>query len=132
MGVIFLVKQNIRMRLSYESKVVLEKLQKEYKVRLDNDISYSSLINIAVRTGYEKINNTNWLNIRDMVLDIDSDDIDSDYQSSFMLDEDVMIALNDMQNRFKEVFNAKRIFRGFCVRICLKAYYIDFFVDKNK
>lgn len=127
-----MVKQNIRMRLSYESKVILEKLQKEYKARLDNDISYSSLINIAVRTEYEKINNINWINIRDMDLNIDDNDINSDYQSSFMLDQDVMVALNDMQNRFKEVFNAKRIFRGFCVRVCLKAYYIDFFVDKNK
>lgn len=122
-----MTKENVRMRLSSESKILLDKLQADFKEKLGVDVSYSSLVNQAVRTQYRKMYDMNWITIRDTKLDFSDYDMSNDweYQTSFMLENDVIDDLNEMQNYFKSVFDAKRIHRAFCVRLCIKSYFIN-------
>lgn len=124
-------KENIRMRLSTESKILLDKLQADFKENFGVDVSYSSLVNQAVRSQYLNMSNIDWRKIKNENLDFSDLDMsnDWDYQTSFMLEEDVVEYLTHMQNHFKEVFDAKRVHRAFCVRLCIKSYFLKKYLD---
>lgn len=122
-------KENIRMRLSSESKILLDKLQGNFKSKFGLDVSYSSLVSQAIRTQYSKMYEIDWMDIKDATLDFSSFNLsnDWDYQTSFMLEEDVLESITHMQKHFRKIFDAKRIHRAFCVRLCIKSYFIDNF-----
>ncbi|WP_232219579.1 hypothetical protein [Carnobacterium pleistocenium] len=119
-------KENIRMRLSTESKVLLDNLKNDFKSNFGVDVSYSSLVSQAVRTQYSMMHEIDWKDIKIKKLEFSDSDMSNDweYQTSFMLEEDVLKALTDMQLYFKDVFDAKRIHRAFCVRLCIKSFFL--------
>ena len=43
---------------------------------------------------------------------------------NIFLKKDVLDLISELQNYFLEVFQAKRIHRGFCVRLVLKFHYL--------
>lgn len=120
-------KENVRMRLSTESKLLLDTLQNDFKSKFGLDVSYSSLVSQAVRSQYSKMYEIDWNNIKVKELDFSNFDMSNnwEYQTSFMLEEDVLKFLTEMQMYFKEVFDAKRIHRAFCVRLCIKSFFLD-------
>lgn len=120
-------KENVRMRLSTESKMLLDTLQNDFKSKFGLDVSYSSLVSQAVRSQYSKMYEIDWNNIKVKELDFSNFDMSNnwEYQTSFMLEEDVLKFLTEMQMYFKEVFDAKRIHRAFCVRLCIKSFFLD-------
>ncbi|MFS5669579.1 hypothetical protein V2V56_03100 [Streptococcus agalactiae] len=119
-------KENIRMRLSSESKIILDKLQKDIYSKLGYEVSYSSLVSQAVRQFVPKKDSIDWIQLKETSLKFSStEQSDWDYQTSFMLEEDVLTLLSELQNYFLEVFQAKRIHRAFCVRLCLKAQFLS-------
>lgn len=119
-------KENIRMRLSSESKIILDKLQKDIYSKLGYEVSYSSLVSQAVRQFVPKKDSIDWIQLKKTSLKFSStEQSDWDYQTSFMLEEDVLTLLSELQNYFLEVFQAKRIHRAFCVRLCLKAQFLS-------
>ena len=95
-------KENVRMRLASESKIILDKLQEDVYNKLGYEVK---LKETAISLSLKQSNN--W-----------------EYQTSFMLEEDVLILLSELQNFFLDVFQAKRIHRAFCVRLCLKAQFL--------
>lgn len=126
-GVFLSDKTNVRMRLASESKLLLEKLRNEFKEQYGVDVSYSSMVNQVVRTQYKKMNEIEWQNIKLKKLDFSNLEMSNDwgYQTSFMLEDDVLSNLLEMQRHFMEIFGAKRIHKAFCVRLCIKSYYLD-------
>ncbi|WP_253287843.1 hypothetical protein [Lactococcus lactis] len=122
-------KTNVRMRLASESKLLLEKLKNDFKDKFGLDVTYSSLVNQIVRTQYKKMHDIDWQNIKLKKLDFSNLSLSNDwgYQTSFMLEKDVLSNLLDMQGHFMGIFGAKRIHKAFCVRLCIKSYYLDNF-----
>lgn len=120
-------KENIRMRLSSESKIILDKLQKDIYTKLGYEVSYSSLVSQAVRQFVPKKDNIDWKRLKETTLKFSSleESNNWEYQTSLMLQEDVLALLSELQNYFLDVFQAKRIHRAFCVRLCLKAQFIS-------
>lgn len=120
-------KENIRMRLSYESKIILDKLQKDIYTKLGYEVSYSSLVSQAVRRFVPNKENVEWKQLKERPLKFSSLEQSNnwEYQTSLMLEEDVLALLLELQNYFLDVFQAKRIHRAFCVRLCLKAQFIS-------
>ncbi|GAA3261581.1 hypothetical protein GCM10017706_28170 [Lactococcus lactis subsp. hordniae] len=122
-------KINVRMRLASESKLLLEKLREAFKEQFGFDVSYSSLVNQIVRTQYKKMREIEWQNIKLKKLDFSNLTMSNDwgYQTSFMIEKDVLDSLLEMQIYFMNVFGAKRIHKAFVVRLCIKSYYLDNF-----
>lgn len=120
-------KENVRMRLSSESKILLDELQKNFKTKFGLDVSYSSIVNQAIRTEYKRRPESYWISIKDKKLELGdlNSERDWDYQTSFMLEQDVLEFLLELQVYFKDVFGAKRIHRAFCVRLCIKSYFLN-------
>ena len=120
-------KENIRMRLSYQSKIILDKLQKDIYTKLGYEVSYSSLVSQAVRRFVPNKENVEWKQLKERPLKFSSLEQSNnwEYQTSLMLEEDVLALLLELQNYFLDVFQAKRIHRAFCVRLCLKAQFIS-------
>lgn len=120
-------KENIRMRLSSESKMILDKLQKDIYSKLGYEVSYSSLVNQAVRQYVPKKEQIDWIKLKETTLKFSSleESNNWEYQTSFMLEDDVLVLLSELQNFFLNVFQAKRIHRAFCVRLCLKAQFLS-------
>ncbi|MCU9760544.1 MULTISPECIES: hypothetical protein [Enterococcus] len=120
-------KENVRMRLSSESKILLDELQKNFKTKFGLDVSYSSIVNQAIRTEYKRRPESYWISIKDKKLELGdlNSESDWDYQTSFMLEQDVLEFLLELQVYFKDVFGAKRIHRAFCVRLCIKSYFLN-------
>lgn len=119
-------KENIRMRLSSESKILLDKLQEDFKSNFGVDVSYSSIVSKAVRSSHSKMHEINWKDVRDKKLDFSELKLSNDweYQTSFMLEKDVLNFITDIQKHFIIVFDAKRVHRAFCVRLCIKELFI--------
>ncbi|KAA8701189.1 hypothetical protein F4V48_09215 [Lactococcus lactis subsp. hordniae] len=117
------------MRLASESKLLLEKLREAFKEQFGFDVSYSSLVNQIVRTQYKKMREIEWQNIKLKKLDFSNLTMSNDwgYQTSFMIEKDVLDSLLEMQIYFMNVFGAKRIHKAFVVRLCIKSYYLDNF-----
>ncbi|EGO8125665.1 hypothetical protein FAD94_000665 [Enterococcus faecalis] len=115
------------MRLSSESKILLDELQKNFKTKFGLDVSYSSIVNQAIRTEYKRRPESYWISIKDKKLELGdlNSESDWDYQTSFMLEQDVLEFLLELQVYFKDVFGAKRIHRAFCVRLCIKSYFLN-------
>lgn len=120
-------KENIRMRLSSESKIILDKLQKDIYSKQGYEVSYSSLVSQAVRQFVPKKDSVDWRQLKETPLKFSSVEQSNnwEYQTSFMLEEDVLALLSELQNFFLDVFQAKRIHRAFCVRLCLKAQFLN-------
>lgn len=120
-------KENIRMRLSSESKIILDKLQKDIYTKLGYEVSYSSLVSQAVRQFVPKKDSIDWKRLKETTLKFSSleESNNWEYQTSFMIEKDVLALLSELQNYFLDVFKAKRIHRGFCVRLCLKQQFIS-------
>ena len=120
-------KENIRMRLSSESKMILDKLQKDIYSKQGYEVSYSSLVSQAVRQFVPKKESLNWIQLKETPLKFSSVEQSNnwEYQTSFMLEEDVLALLSELRNFFLDVFQAKRIHRAFCVRLCLKAQFLS-------
>ena len=120
-------KENIRMRLSSESKIILDKLQNDIYSKQGYEVSYSSLVSQAVRQFVPKKDSVDWKQLKETTLKFSSLEQSNnwEYQTSFMLEEDVLALLSELQNFFLDVFQAKRIHRAFCVRLCLKAQFLS-------
>ena len=120
-------KENIRMRLSSESKIILDKLQNDIYSKQGYEVSYSSLVSQAVRQFVPKKDRVDWKQLKETTLKFSSLEQSNnwEYQTSFMLEKDVLALLSELQNFFLDVFQAKRIHRAFCVRLCLKAQFLS-------
>lgn len=120
-------KENIRMRLSSESKIILDKLQNDIYSKQGYEVSYSSLVSQAVRQFVPKKDSVDWKQLKETTLKFSSLEQSNnwEYQTSFMLEKDVLALLSELQNFFLDVFQAKRIHRAFCVRLCLKAQFLS-------
>lgn len=120
-------KENIRMRLSSESKIILDKLQNDIYSKQGYEVSYSSLVSQAVRRFVPNKENVEWKQLKETTLEFSSLEQSNnwEYQTSFMLEKDVLALLSELQNFFLDVFQAKRIHRAFCVRLCLKAQFLS-------
>ncbi len=120
-------KENIRMRLSSESKIILDKLQNDIYSKQGYEVSYSSLVSQAVRKFVPNKENVEWKQLKETTLKFSSLEQSNnwEYQTSFMLEKDVLALLSELQNYFLDVFQAKRIHRAFCVRLCLKAQFLS-------
>lgn len=120
-------KENIRMRLSSESKIILDKLQNDIYSKQGYEVSYSSLVSQAVRRFVPNKENVEWKQLKETTLKFSSLEQSNnwEYQTSFMLEKDVLALLSELQNFFLDVFQAKRIHRAFCVRLCLKAQFLS-------
>ena len=120
-------KENIRMRLSSESKLILDKLQNDIYSKQGYEVSYSSLVSQAVRKFVPNKENVEWKQLKETTLKFSSLEQSNnwEYQTSFMLEKDVLALLSELQNYFLDVFQAKRIHRAFCVRLCLKAQFLS-------
>lgn len=118
-------KENVRMRLASESKIILDKLQEDVYNKLGYEVSYSSIVSQAVREYVPKKESINWKKLKETAISLSLKQSNNwEYQTSFMLEEDVLILLSELQNFFLDVFQAKRIHRAFCVRLCLKAQFL--------
>ena len=120
-------KENIRMRLSSESKIILDKLQNDIYSKQGYEVSYSSLVSQAVRQFVPKKDSVDWKQLKETTLKFSSLEQSNnwEYQTSFMLEKDVLALLSELQNFFLDVFQAKRIHRALCVRLCLKAQFLS-------
>ena len=120
-------KENIRMRLSSESKIILDKLQNDIYTKQGYEVSYSSLVSQAVRRFVPNKENVEWKQLKETTLKFSSLEQSNnwEYQTSFMLEKDVLALLSELQNFFLDLFQAKRIHRAFCVRLCLKAQFLS-------
>lgn len=120
-------KENIRMRLSSESKIILDKLQNDIYSKQGYEVSYSSIVSQAVRRFVPNKENLDWKQLKETTLKFSSLEQSNnwEYQTSFMLERDVLDLIFKLQNYFLEVFQAKRIHRAFCVRLCLKAQFLS-------
>ncbi|HGQ0525943.1 hypothetical protein V2O93_03140 [Streptococcus pneumoniae] len=120
-------KGNIRMRLSSESKIILDKLQNDIYSKQGYEVSYSSIVSQAVRQFVPKKDSVDWKELKETTLKFSSLEQSNnwEYQTSFMLEQDVLALLSELQNLFLDVFEAKRIHRAFCVRLCLKAQFLS-------
>ncbi|CJC12210.1 Uncharacterised protein [Streptococcus pneumoniae] len=120
-------KGNIRMRLSSESKIILDKLQNDIYSKQGYEVSYSSIVSQAVRQFVPKKDSVDWKELKETTLKFSSLEQSNnwEYQTSFMLEQDVLALLSELQNFFLDVFEAKRIHRAFCVRLCLKAQFLS-------
>ena len=120
-------KGNIRMRLSSESKIILDKLQNDIYSKQGYEVSYSSIVSQAVRQFVPKKDSVDWKELKETTLKFSSLEQCNnwEYQTSFMLEQDVLALLSELQNFFLDVFEAKRIHRAFCVRLCLKAQFLS-------
>lgn len=119
-------KENIRMRLATESKLILDELQRLILEEIGLEASYSSIVSQAVRKAVPKMHEIDWQSIKNKSLSLSSPKQSNDweYQTSFMLEKDVLELIAELQVYFLEVFQAKRIHRAFCVRLCLKVHYL--------
>ena len=119
-------KENIRMRLATESKLILDELQQQIFEEIGLEASYSSIVSQAIRKTVPKMHEIDWqaLKKRNLVLSSPKESNDWNYQTSFMLEKDVLDLISELQNYFLEVFQAKRIHRAFCVRLCIKFHYL--------
>ena len=119
-------KENIRMRLATESKLILDELQRQIFEEIGLEASYSSIVSQAIRKTVPKMHEIDWQSLkkRNLALSSPKESNDWDYQTSFMLEKDVLNLISELQNYFLEVFQAKRIHRAFCVRLCLKFHYL--------
>ncbi|CYU78375.1 TPA: hypothetical protein ACT2H7_001072 [Streptococcus suis] len=119
-------KENIRMRLATESKLILDELQRLILEEIGLEASYSSIVSQAVRKTVPKMHEIDWQSIKNKSLSLSSPKQSNDweYQTSFMLEKDVLELISELQVYFLEVFQAKRIHRAFCVRLCLKVHYL--------
>lgn len=119
-------KENIRMRLATESKLILDELQRLILEEIGLEASYSSIVSQAVRKTVPKMHEIDWQSIKNTSLSLSSPKQSNDweYQTSFMLEKDVLELISELQVYFLEVFQAKRIHRAFCVRLCLKVHYL--------
>ena len=120
-------KGNIRMRLSSESKIILDKLQNDIYSKQRYEVSYSSIVSQAVRQFVPKKDSVDWKQLKETTLKFSSLEQSNnwEYQTSFMLEKDVLALLSELQNFFLDVFQARRIHRAFCVRLCLKAQFLS-------
>ncbi|HEU3700670.1 Uncharacterised protein [Streptococcus pneumoniae] len=115
------------MRLSSESKIILDKLQNDIYSKQGYEVSYSSIVSQAVRQFVPKKDSVDWKELKETTLKFSSLEQSNnwEYQTSFMLEQDVLALLSELQNLFLDVFEAKRIHRAFCVRLCLKAQFLS-------
>ena len=115
------------MRLSSESKIILDKLQNDIYSKQGYEVSYSSIVSQAVRQVVPKKDSVDWKELKETTLKFSSLEQSNnwEYQTSFMLEQDVLALLSELQNFFLDVFEAKRIHRAFCVRLCLKAQFLS-------
>ena len=115
------------MRLSSESKIILDKLQNDIYSKQGYEVSYSSIVSQAVRRFVPNKENLDWKQLKETTLKFSSLEQSNnwEYQTSFMLERDVLDLIFKLQNYFLEVFQAKRIHRAFCVRLCLKAQFLS-------
>ncbi len=120
-------KENIRMRLATESKLILDELQQRIFEEIGLEASYSSIVSQAIRKIVPKMYEIDWQSVKKKNLNLSSSkqSNDWDYQTSFMLEKDVLELISELQTYFLEVFQAKRIHRAFCVRLCLKVHYLS-------
>ncbi|HEL1589108.1 TPA: hypothetical protein TXT45_000896 [Streptococcus suis] len=114
------------MRLATESKLILDELQRLILEEIGLEASYSSIVSQAVRKTVPKMHEIDWQSIKNKSLSLSSPKQSNDweYQTSFMLEKDVLELISELQVYFLEVFQAKRIHRAFCVRLCLKVHYL--------
>lgn len=119
-------KENVRMRLASESRQILDKLKDDVYNKLGYKVSYSSIVSQAVREYVPKKERIDWIKLKETAIPFSSlkQSNNWEYQTSLMLEEDVLILLSELQNFFLDVFQAKRIHRAFCVRLCLKAQFL--------
>lgn len=119
-------KENVRMRLASESRQILDKLKDDVYNKLGYEVSYSSIVSQAVREYVPKKERIDWIKLKETAIPFSSlkQSNNWEYQTSLMLEKDVLILLSELQNFFLDVFQAKRIHRAFCIRLCLKAQFL--------
>ncbi|WP_230691104.1 hypothetical protein, partial [Streptococcus pneumoniae] len=104
-------KENVRMRLASESRQILDKLKDDVYNKLGYEVSYSSIVSQAVREYVPKKERIDWIKLNETAIPFSSlkQSNNWEYQTSLMLEEDVLILLSELQNFFLDVFQAKRI-----------------------
>ena len=94
------------MRLSSESKIILDKLQNDIYSKQGYEVSYSSIVSQAVRQFVPKKDSVDWKELKETTLKFSSLEQSNNWE-------------------YQTLFEAKRIHRAFCVRLCLKAQFLS-------
>ena len=90
------------MRLATESKLILDELQRRIFEEIGLEASYSSIVSQAIRKIVPKMYEIDWQSVKKKNLNLSSSkqSNDWDYQTSFMLEKDVLELISELQTYF--------------------------------
>lgn len=115
----------VRMRLSQETKYLLNHYKAHYKEVDGDSVTFGWLVNLFTEEIMKK-EDISWSDykLKDIKIDKSITSDDNDYNTTLNLRKPVVDQIDILQNKFIGIFEVKRVHKAFVVRMIVKAYYI--------